>query len=59
MVPSKFSAHIGGGEMIKVHPAGGNAPISEIAQAITPSVDAMFNDVVWWANVLTPAREDA
>jgi NAD(P)H-dependent FMN reductase len=59
MVPSKFSAHIGGGEMVRVHPAGGNAPISEIAPAITPSVDAMFNDLVWWANVLTPARENS
>ena len=59
MVPSKFSAHIGGGEMVKVHPMGGNAPISEIEDAIRPSVDAMFNDLVWWANVLTPARQDA
>ena len=59
MVPSKFSAHIGGGEIVKVHPAGGNAPISEIAAAITPSVDAMFNDLVWWAHVLTPARESS
>jgi NAD(P)H-dependent FMN reductase len=56
MVPSKFSAHIGGGEMVKVHPMGGNAPISEIESAIAPSVDAMLNDLVWWANVLTPAR---
>lgn len=59
MVPSKFSAHIGGGEIVKVHPAGGNAPMSEIAPAITPSVDAMLNDLVWWASVLTPAREGA
>jgi hypothetical protein len=57
MVPSKFSAHIGGGEMVKVHPAGGNAAISEIEEAVAQSVDAMFNDLVWWAKVLTPARE--
>jgi NAD(P)H-dependent FMN reductase len=57
MVPSKFSAHIGGGELMKVHPAAGNAPISEIEEAVGPSVDAMFNDLVWWARVLTPARE--
>jgi NAD(P)H-dependent FMN reductase len=57
MVPSKFSAHIGGGEVAKVHPAGGDAPMSEIEDAIKPSVDAMFNDLVWWASVLTPARE--
>ena len=57
MVPSKFSAHIGGGEIAKVHPAGGDAPMSEIEEAIRPSVDAMFNDLVWWASVLSPARE--
>lgn len=56
MVPSKFSAHIGGGEMFKVHPMGGNAQISEIEAAIAPSVDAMLNDLVWWSGVLTPAR---
>ena len=57
MVPSKFSAHIGGGEIFKVHPAGGNAPMSEIEEAIKPSVDAMLNDLVWWANVLSAARQ--
>jgi NAD(P)H-dependent FMN reductase len=56
MVPSKFSAHIGGGEMFKVHPVGGNEPISEIEGAIGPSVAAMFDDLVWWTTVLTPAR---
>jgi NAD(P)H-dependent FMN reductase len=56
MVPSKFSAHIGGGEMFKIHPMGGNAPISEIEAAVRPSVDAMFDDLVWWANVLREAR---
>ncbi len=59
MVPSKFSAHIGGGEIAKVHPAGGDAPMSDIEEAIKPSVDAMFNDLVWWASVLSPAREAA
>jgi NADPH-dependent FMN reductase len=29
MAPSKLSAHIGGSDMFKVHPFGGNAPISE------------------------------
>lgn len=56
MVPSKFSAHIGGTDMFKVHPFAGNAPISEIESAIKPSVDAMFNDLVWWATILRDAR---
>ena len=56
MVPSKFGAHIGGSDMFKVHPMGANAPISDIQDAIKPSVDAMFNDLVWWATVLRSAR---
>ncbi|MCW2857813.1 MAG: NADPH-dependent oxidoreductase [Marmoricola sp.] len=56
MVPSKFSAHIGGSEMLKVHPYGGNAPISDIEDAIKPSVDAMFADLVWWSTTLRSAR---
>jgi hypothetical protein len=30
--------------------------MSEIADAIKPSVDAMFNDLVWWATTLRAAR---
>ena len=56
MVPSKFGVHIGGSDLFKVHPFGGNAPISEIEDVIKPSVKAMFDDLVWWAKTLTPAR---
>jgi NAD(P)H-dependent FMN reductase len=56
MVPSKFGAHIGGSDMFKVHPFGGNLPISDIADVLKPSVDAMFNDLVWWSTTLRSAR---
>jgi NAD(P)H-dependent FMN reductase len=56
MVPSKFGAHIGGSDLFKVHPFGGNGPMSDIEDAIKPSVDAMFNDLVWWATILRAAR---
>lgn len=56
MVPSKFAAHIAGSDMAKVSRFGGNGPISDIEAAIKPSVDAMFDDLVWWATVLTTAR---
>jgi NAD(P)H-dependent FMN reductase len=56
MVPSRFGAHIGGSDAFRVLPLGGDAPISEIAHAIKPSVDAMFDDVVWWAQILRDAR---
>ncbi len=42
--------------MFKVHPFGGNAPISDIADAISPSVEAMFDDLVWWSTTLRAAR---
>ncbi len=56
MVPSRFAAHIGGSDLFKVHPMGGNGAIDDIAEAIQPSVDAMFDDLVWWATVLREAR---
>jgi NAD(P)H-dependent FMN reductase len=56
MVPSKFSAHIGGSDMFKVHPYGANQPIREIEEAISPSIDAMFSDLVWWATTLRATR---
>jgi NAD(P)H-dependent FMN reductase len=59
MVPSKFSAHISGSDIFKVHPFAGNAPMSEIEDAIKPSVDAMFDDLVWWATILRAARTQA
>jgi hypothetical protein len=30
--------------------------MSDIADVIKPSVDAMFNDLVWWATILRDAR---
>lgn len=56
MVPSRFGAHIGGSDLYKVHSFGGNAPMSEIEAVIKPSVDAMFDGLVWWATSLREAR---
>ena len=56
MVPSKFGAHIGGSDLFTVHPFGGNEPISEIADILSPSVQAMFDDLVWWSTLLRDAR---
>lgn len=43
----------------RLHPFGANAPISEIEAALKPSVDAMFDDLVWWATTLRAARTPA
>lgn len=56
MVPSKFSVHLSGSDLFRVHPFGGNGPISDIEDVIKPSVEAMFDDLVWWATALREAR---
>jgi NAD(P)H-dependent FMN reductase len=56
MVPSKFGAHLGGSDLFAVHPFGANAPISQVEEGIKPSVQAMFDDLVWWATTLRTAR---
>lgn len=56
MVPSKFSVHLGGSDLFRVHPFGGNGPISDVEDAIKPSVKAMFDDLVWWSTTLREAR---
>ena len=56
MVPVRNAVHIGGGEFMKVHPMGANAPIAEIEAAIAPAAKAMLDDVVWWAEATMAKR---
>ncbi|MGE3620920.1 MAG: NADPH-dependent FMN reductase [Acidimicrobiia bacterium] len=56
MAPVRAAVAIGGSELIKVHPFGGNAPMSEIDDILRPTAEAMFDDLVWWAEALRPAR---
>ena len=56
MVPSKFSVHLSGSDLFRVHPFGSNGPIGEIEGVFRPSVDAMFDDLVWWSTTLREAR---
>lgn len=58
MAPVRAGVHIGGSEFMKVHPMGADGPISDIAEAITPSADAMFDGLAWWANVTRIGREE-
>lgn len=58
MVPVRAGVHIGGSEFMKVHPMGANGPVSDIADAIKPSADAMFDGLAWWANVTKQGREE-
>ena len=56
MVPVRNAVHIGGGEFMKVHPMGANAPIADIEAAIAPAAKAMLDDVVWWAEATMAKR---
>ena len=58
MVPVRSAVHIGGGEMLKVHPMGANGPMSDIEEVITPSANAMLDDLTWWGNATKTARAE-
>jgi hypothetical protein len=48
-----------GSDLFKAHPFGANAPISDIESVLKRSVDAMFDDLVWWSTTLRTARTAA
>jgi NAD(P)H-dependent FMN reductase len=56
MVPLRNAVHIGGGEIIRVHPMMGNEPISAIEAAILPSANAMLDELEWWTALTMSGR---
>lgn len=58
MAPVRNAVAIGGGEIKKVHPFGDDGEMSEIASILRPSVDAMFDDLVWWSTTLSAGRAE-
>jgi NAD(P)H-dependent FMN reductase len=56
MVPTRFGVHIQGADLLKVHPAGENAPMSEIEAHILPGARAMLEDLDWWIGATRGAR---
>lgn len=56
MAPVRSGVHIGGADFFKVHPLGANGPIADIEQGLLPSLNAMLDDLVWWANATRAAR---
>jgi NAD(P)H-dependent FMN reductase len=56
MVPTRFGVHIQGADLIKVHPMGENAPMSEIEAHILPGARAMLDDLDWWISATRAAR---
>lgn len=57
MVPVRNAVHLGGGEFMKVSPLGQNGEMSEVAEVLKPSVDAMLDDLAWWTKATKAARE--
>lgn len=58
MVPTRNAVHIGGADIMKVHPMGQNAPIEEIEANLLPSAKATLDDLVWWAKATMAAKSD-
>jgi len=58
MVNVPNAVHIGGGELMKVHPmGGGTAPIAEIEDKL--NAKGLVDDLHWWTAALKTAREEA
>ena len=58
MAPIRHAVHLGGGELMKVHPMGQDGPMSEVDEVLAPSATAMLDDLVWWANATMAARAE-
>ncbi|RDE10216.1 NADPH-dependent FMN reductase [Pelagibacterium lacus] len=58
MVPVRQGVHISGSEFFTVWGGGKNEPMSAIEGPVGPSVNDMFDNLVWWTNATKTARED-
>lgn len=56
MVPLRNAVHLGGGEFFKTSPIGQNAEMAEVEQVLTPSLNAMLDELAWWAKATMTAR---
>lgn len=57
MVPLRNAVHLGGGEFFKVSPLGANGDMSEVDGVLQSSLNAMLDELVWWADATKAARE--
>ena len=57
MVPLRNAVHLGGGEFFKISPQGQNGPMSEVDALLRPSLNAMLDELAWWADATKAARE--
>ncbi|WP_282602523.1 NAD(P)H-dependent oxidoreductase [Paracoccus sp. PARArs4] len=57
LVPLNSAVHIGGGDFMKVSPMGEDAPMGAIEDHLQGSLDALLEDLTWWAKATKTARE--
>lgn len=56
MVPLRNAVHLGAGEFFKVSPLGANGPMSEVDATLQPSLKAMLDELLWWAQATMAQR---
>jgi NAD(P)H-dependent FMN reductase len=56
MVPLRNAVHLGAGEFMKVSPVGQDLPMSDVDGVLTPSLNAMLDELAWWADATMAAR---
>ncbi|WP_323717770.1 NADPH-dependent FMN reductase [Paracoccus aminovorans] len=56
MVPLRNAVHLGGGDFFKVSPLGANGPMSEVEANLKPALDAMLDELLWWAEATMAQR---
>ncbi len=56
MVPVRSAVYISGSDFFKVSPLGAGEEMSTIEAGIVPSVQAMLDDLAWWAKATKAAR---
>lgn len=56
MVPLRNAVHLGGGDFFKVSPLGANSPMSEVEANLKPALDAMLEELLWWAEATMAQR---
>ena len=61
MVPVRSAVHIGGADLFKIHPMGGNmnGTVEEIEASLLPAAKTLLDDIVWWAKATMAAKSDA
>ncbi|QFQ86081.1 FMN reductase [Paracoccus kondratievae] len=56
MVPLRHAVHLGGGDFFKVSPLGANGEMTEVEANLLPSLNAMLDELNWWAEATIAQR---